>query len=118
MNCQDCLNLCLIQVTDDTEFGFDSGSQISVDRHGNIKGLRSKHTGGIKESIQQVFGWYEGHAGQNLWPTDRASGAYIFRPATQKPQYWTYNLSTPDDRYHELVCWRRLRMACLFANAQ
>ena len=72
---------------DDTEFGFDSGSTISVDRHGNIKGLRSKHTGGIKESIQQVFGWYEGHAGQNLWPTDRASGAYIFRPATQKPQY-------------------------------
>ena len=43
---------------------------------------------GFYDEINQDFGWYEGHAGHNLWPTDRASGAYIFRPTTQSPQYF------------------------------
>ena len=40
------------------------------------------------ENVNQEFGWYAGHPGQNLWPSDRASGAYIFRPVPQYPEYF------------------------------
>ena len=77
----------IIQVTTETEIGFHKGSRIIVDKYGQLKSLKSPDSS-YYENVDQEFGWYSGHPGQNLWPTDRASGAYIFRPATQNPQYF------------------------------
>ena len=38
------------------------------------------------QSLEQSFGYYEGHPGNNSQFEFRASGAYIFRPLTQTPK--------------------------------
>ena len=38
--------------------------------------------------VKQFYGYYEGHAGHNKFFADRASGAYIFRPKTQRRKHF------------------------------
>ena len=73
-------------MTDKTTFGFQSGVRIAVDRRGVLDKIKPTSFPYF-ENIDQRFGWYEGHPGQNLWGLDRASGAYIFRPVKQTPHY-------------------------------
>jgi hypothetical protein len=51
-----------------------------------------KPKSGAAIGVKQIFGYYEAHTGNNHGFDNRASGAYIFRPATQKRKEFTPHL--------------------------
>ena len=51
---------------------------------GNFKSLPEQLKAKTYLIWPQHYGYYEGHAGHNLFFDDRASGAYIFRPKAQR----------------------------------
>ncbi|XP_071747296.1 lysosomal alpha-mannosidase-like [Lepeophtheirus salmonis] len=71
-------NESLSRVIGDSNFK----TNIILDSHGNIKGLKSPE-GIFRFNVK--FAYYIGHSGNNSFPKERASGAYIFRPLSQVP---------------------------------
>ena len=59
---------------------------LGVDENGNLKRIIMKND--VLE-LNQTFGYYEGHGGNNSKFNLRASGAYIFRPANQNPHIFS-----------------------------
>lgn len=70
-----------IKITKKTIFG-NAKLQVGTNKYGAINRIMANNK---VLSVNHDFAWYEGHSGDNRGFNRRASGAYIFRPAQQKP---------------------------------
>ncbi|KAI2807423.1 carbohydrate binding [Blomia tropicalis] len=57
-------------------------NDIDIDEHGKIKQISFDDR---TFTLENDFFYYEGHTGNNKFSENRSSGAYIFRPKTDKP---------------------------------
>lgn len=74
-----------------------NGTKVDFNKDGSIKSITTDK--GKVINLKQKFGFYIGHVGDNRDFNRRASGAYIFRPKKQTPDFLSPSAS-PKPQIH------------------